>query len=133
MTGDVSAQSKTTWPIPKFSFQVKWNNTVMSFRELLGLDVAALPIEYRHGDNTASPMIKMPGLVKYSSVTMKYGNIKSDNNFLDWLNQIKIDATKRVPMTINLLDESGEITMTWTLANAWSTKITDNVRYFSHI
>ncbi|MBI3716473.1 MAG: phage tail protein [Betaproteobacteria bacterium] len=124
MADDGSAQSKTVWPIPKFSFQVKWDATVMSFQEVSGLGVESTPIEYRHGDSPAFSVIKMPGIKKYGNVTMKKGVFKSDNKFWDWFNQIKMNTIKRVPVIISLLDEAGKPTMVWTLANAWPTKIT---------
>jgi phage tail-like protein len=124
MADDGSAQSKTVWPIPKFSFQVKWDANVMSFQEVSGLSIETTPIEYRHGDSPAFSTIKMPGIKKYGNVTMKKGVFKSDNKFWDWFNQIKMNTIKRVPVIISLLDEAGKPTMVWTLANAWPTKIT---------
>lgn len=124
MADDGSAQSKTVWPLPKFHFQVKWDSNVMSFQEVSGLDVQSEEIKYRHGDSKDFSVIKMPGLKKVGNVTMKKGIFKADNKFWDWFNQIKMNTIKRVPVTIMLLDETGAATMTWTLANAWPTKIT---------
>lgn len=124
MADDGSKQSTTVWPMPKFHFQVKWDKEVMSFQEVSGLDIEAQPIEYRHGDSPEFSTIKMPGIKKFGNVTMKKGVFKSDNKFWVWFNQIKMNVIKRVPVTIILLDEAGGTTMTWTLANAWPTKIT---------
>lgn len=114
----------TTWPLPKFRFEVKWDGEVMSFQEVSGLDVEAQPIAYRAGDSATFSAIKMPGLKKYSNVTMKKGVFKSDTKFWDWFNAIKMNTVKRVPVTISLLDEAGTPSMVWTLTNAWPTKIT---------
>jgi phage tail-like protein len=124
MADDGSAQSTSVWPIPKFRFEVKWDSAVMSFQEVSGLDVEAQPIEYRAGDSATFSVVKMPGIKKYSNVTMKKGVFKSDNKFWDWFNQIKMNTIKRVPVTISLLDQDGKPTMVWTLTNAWPTKIT---------
>lgn len=124
MADDGSAQSATVWPLPKFHFQVKWDANVMSFQEVSGLDVQSEEIKYRHGDSKDFSVIKMPGLKKVGNVTMKKGIFKADNKFWDWFNQIKMNTIKRVPVTISLLDEQGNPTMVWTLANAWPTKIT---------
>lgn len=123
MADDGSAQSTTDWPIPKFRFEVKWDSNVMSFQEVSGLDIEAQPIEYRHGDSPSFSSIKMPGLKKFSDVTMKKGVMKSDNKFWDWFNEIKMNTIKRIPVTISLLDEEGSPTMVWTLANAFPLKI----------
>lgn len=124
MADDGSKQSTTTWPLPKFYFQVTWDTTVMSFQEVSGLDVEARPIEYRAGNSPAFAPIKMPGLKRTGNVTLKKGVFKADTKFWDWFNQIKMNTIKRLPVTICLLDETGKPTMTWTLANAWPTKIT---------
>jgi phage tail-like protein len=123
MADDGSAQSQTVWPLPKFYFEVKWDANKMSFQEVSGLDIQSEEIKYRHGDNPVFSPIKMPGLKKFGNVTMKKGVFKGDNKFWDWLNQIKMNTIKRVPVTISLLDEAGKPTMVWTLANAWPTKI----------
>ena len=65
----------------------------------------------------------MPGLIKYSNVTMKKGIFKGDNKFWEWFNQIKMNTIKRIDITISLLDETDAPAMTWTLKNAWPTKI----------
>ena len=96
----------------------------MSFQEISGLDIDAKPIEYREGDSKTFSVTKMPGLRKYSDVTMKKGVCKADNTFWDWCNKCKMNMIERKPVTISLLDEAGSPTMVWTLANAWPTKIT---------
>jgi phage tail-like protein len=124
MADDSSKQSGAAWPTPKFHFEVKWDDKVMSFQEVSGLDVEAQTIEYRHGDSKVFSTIKMPGIKKFSNITMKKGVYANDNKFSDWLSQIKLNTVKRTTMTISLLDQEGKPTMVWTLINAWPTKIT---------
>ena len=81
MADDGSAQSTAVWPLPKFHFEVKWNDAVMSFQEVSGLDVEAQPIEYRQGDSPIFSTIKMPGIKKSGNVTMKKGIFTKDNKF----------------------------------------------------
>lgn len=124
MADDGSKQSTAVWPLPKFRFEVKWDDAVLSFEEVTGLSIEAQPIEYRAGDSKAFSTVKMPGLKKYGNVTMKKGVFKSDNKFWKWFSQIKMNTIKRLPITISLLDEEGSPTMVWKLTNAWPTKIT---------
>jgi phage tail-like protein len=124
MPDDGSRQAASMWPLPKFHFEVRWGTAVLSFQEVSGLDVEAQPIEYRHGDSAVFSTLKMPGLKKFGNVTLKKGSIRSDNQFWDWFNQIKMNTIRRVPVTISLLDEQGKPTMVWTLSKAWPTKIT---------
>jgi phage tail-like protein len=123
MADDGSAQSASIWPMPKFYFKVMIDMFEISFQEVSGLDVEAQAIEYRHGNTPEFSVIKMPGINKTSNVTMKKGVFQSDNKFWDWYNQIKMNTIKKVPVTISLLDEAGNPTMTWKLINAWPTKI----------
>ncbi len=113
------------WPLPKFYFSVDWGSTTnIPFQEVSGLEIEAQPIEYRHGNSPVFSTINMPGIIKNSQVTMKKGVFVNDNAFWDWYNKIKMNTIERQNVVIKLLDESGSPTMTWTLNNAWPTKIT---------
>ncbi len=117
------AQDKV-WPLPKFYFQVKIADQEVAFQEVSGLDIEAQVIEYRHGNSKEFSTIKMPGIKKSSNVTLKKGVFKGDNTFWDWFNKIKMNTIERKEVVISLLDQEGAPTMTWTLKNAWPTKIT---------
>ncbi|WP_340065874.1 phage tail protein [Ascidiimonas aurantiaca] len=114
------------WPLPKFYFKVNLGSqdSTVSFQEVSGLETETQAIEYRHGDSKQFSTIKMPGIAKTGNVTLKKGIFVKDNNFWKWYNNIKMNTIKRETVTIQLLDEKGSPTMTWTLANAWPTKIT---------
>jgi conserved hypothetical phage tail region protein len=87
------------------------------------LDAQSEEIKYRVGNSKVYSVVKMPGLIKYSNVTMKKGIFKDDNKFYDWFSQVKQNTIKRTDITISLLDETDTPTMVWTLKNAWPTKI----------
>ena len=57
------------------------------------------------------------------NVTMKRGIFVKDNTFWAWYSQITMNTIKRIGVVVQLLDEKGAPTMTWTLTNAWPTKI----------
>lgn len=114
----------SNWPLPKFYFSVDWGSTTdIPFQEVSGLEIEAQPIEYRHGNSPVFSTINMPGIIKNSQVTMKKGVFVNDNSFWDWYNKIKMNTIERQNVVIKLLDEAGAPTMTWTLNNAWPTKI----------
>lgn len=112
------------WPLPKFYFMVKIADQEVPFQEVSGLDIEAQVIEYRHGNSPEFSNIKMPGIKRSSNVTLKKGVFKGDNSFWDWFNRIKLNTIERKTVVISLLDEKGEPAMTWTLKNAWPTRIT---------
>lgn len=123
MADDGSAQSSSVWPLPKFHFQVKWDDTEVAFQEVAGLDIEVEPLEYRAGNNPVFSKVKMPGMVKTSNITMKKGVFKGDNSLFDWFSEIKMNVIKRKTMTISLLDEAGAPTMVWSAQNAFPIKI----------
>lgn len=125
MASNGSTQNNV-WPLPKFYFKVKLGSqdSTVSFQEVSGLETETQSIEYRHGDSKQFSTIKMPGIAKTGNVTLKKGIFVKDNNFFKWYNAIKMNTIKRETVVIQLLDEKGSPTMTWTLANAWPTKIT---------
>lgn len=125
MSNDGSAQD-AVWPMPEFRFDVDLGDELKSiaFQEVSGLDIETQSIEYRSGDSKQFSAIKMPGIAKYGNVTMKRGVFVNDNKFWDWHAEISMNTIKRRTVVIRLLDEAGNVTMTWTLENAWPTKIT---------
>jgi phage tail-like protein len=124
MADDGSAQSAATWPLVKFSFQVKWDDAEFIFQEVTGLSSETQVIEYRGGSSPVYSTVKMPGIQKFGNVTLKKGMFKGDKNLWDKYNLIKMNTYKRATITISLLDEAQGVAMSWTLANAFPTKIT---------
>lgn len=114
------------WPMPKFYFRASFNYFTIDFSEVSGLDNEAQAIEYRHSGSKLFSTIKMPGLQKFSNVTLKRGSVAQKTAFLDWFNKSKTETGQlyRENVDIQLMDENGQPTMTWTLNNAWPTKIT---------
>jgi phage tail-like protein len=124
MADDGSAQG-TTWPLPKFYFNIDLGDgKTQGFSEITGLESDIKPIEYRHGDSPVFSPIKMPGLRSVGNVTLKKGVFTKDSIFWDWFNQSQLNIIKRRTVVINLLDEKASPKMTWTLTNAWPTKVT---------
>ncbi len=114
----------SNWPLPKFYFSVDWGDQKnIAFQEVSGLETETQIIEYRHSNSKTFSTLKMPGIAKFGNVTMKKGTFVNDNTFWTWYNQIKMNTIKRITVTIKLLDETGKVTMMWTLNNAWPCKI----------
>ncbi|WP_341366039.1 phage tail protein [Yoonia sp. BS5-3] len=123
MAEDGSAQSASIWPLPKFHFQVKWDDTELAFQEVSGLDIETEPLEYRAGNNPVFSTSKMPGMIKSGNITMKKGVFAKDNAIFDWFNEIKMNTITRKALTISLLDEAQAPTMVWKVQNAFPVKV----------
>ncbi len=96
------------YPIPKFHFQVEWGGAKIGFTEVTGLEVSTDVIEYRDGASPEYHKIKMPGMQKFSNVTLKRGTFKGDNDFYDWWNTVALNTIQRRNVTISLLNENHE-------------------------
>jgi phage tail-like protein len=66
----------------------------------------------------------MPGIQKFSNITLKKGIFKGDKALWEKYGGIKMNIYKRSTIVISLLDESQGIAMSWTLKNAFPSKIT---------
>ncbi|MGZ8538503.1 MAG: phage tail protein [Flavisolibacter sp.] len=114
----------TIYPLPKFHFQVKWDpGTRIGFTEVTGLDNQVEAIEYREGSSKDYSKIKMPGLHKFSNLTLKRGQVAKDSEFFDWINEINLNKVVRRDIIISLLDEKHEPVMTWKALNAFPIKV----------
>ncbi len=113
----------TEYPLVKFHFQVDWSGTKIAFTEVSGLDVETELIEYREGSSPEYSKIKMPGMQKFSNVTLKRGTFKGDNEFYAWWNTVKLNTIERRDITISLLSEEHEPVVTWKVKNAWPVKV----------
>lgn len=123
MADDGSAQS-AIWPLPKFYFNIDLGDgKKQGFSEISGLESDIKPIEYRHSDSKVFSTLKMPGLRSVGNVTLKKGVFTQDSVFWKWYDESQLNIIKRRTVVISLLDEKATPKMTWTLTNAWPTKM----------
>ena len=117
-------------PYSNFNFIVEIDGTeIAAFSEVSGLDSENTPIEYREGADATNAVRQLPGIEKYTNVQLKRG-ISGSLALWDWRKEVR-DGLGAFPpavnVTIKLLDEThdrGSPAMTWTLTNAWPTKLT---------
>jgi len=112
-----------TYPLPKFHFLVQWGGTRIGFTEVTGLDMQAEAIWYREGSSPEYSKIKMPGLHKFSNITLKRGTIEGDSDFYAWINSINLTTVQRRDVVISLLNETHAPVMTWKAKNAFPVKL----------
>jgi phage tail-like protein len=111
------------YPLVKFYFQVDWGGTQIGFQEVSGLDIEVEPIEYRQGASPDFTKIKMPGMTKFSNITLKRGSFSGDNEYFDWFNSIQLNTVERRTITISLLNEEGTPAITWKINKAFPIKV----------
>ena len=113
----------SNYPLPVFHFQVQWGGTRIGFSEVTGLTQENQVIEYREGSSPVFSSTKMPGLHKFSNITLKRGVIPGDNEFFSWLNTIRMNNVERRDLVISLLNEEHSPVMSWIARNAFPVKI----------
>jgi phage tail-like protein len=124
-----------SYPIAKFRFKVKWEGlskeNEIGFTEVTGLDYQIDVIEYRDGTDPNLSKRKMPGMRKFSNVTLKRGVFKGLRDFYDWIDGGDAASDKSVvkrkdyrrTVTITLMDEAATEVVSWTLQNAIPIKV----------
>jgi phage tail-like protein len=112
-----------TYPLPKFHFQVEWAGKRIGFTEVTGLDIQTEVIEYREGSSWEYSKVKMPGMQKYSNITLKRGTIQGDSDFFNWMNATTLTIADRRDITISLLNETHQAVMAWTAKNSFPVKV----------
>jgi phage tail-like protein len=79
-------------------------------------------IEYREGGDRVNSARKLPGLAKYSNVTLKRG-ITGRTDLFEWWKSARDGQVQRRDVTITLLDEQRQAVWRWHLRDAWPVKI----------
>jgi len=113
----------TVYPLPTFHFSVAWGRERVGFSEVSGLTQENQAIEYRDGAFREFSSIKMPGIRKFSNITLKRGIAKADNDFFKWMSTVKLNTVERRDLTISLLNENHDPVMVWTVHNAFPVKL----------
>lgn len=114
-------------PLSQYHFQVQWGGARLAFQEISGLDIEIETLHYREGSSPADSERKMPGLRKFSNITLKRGLVQGDNDFFNWINTKRIGTIERRDLTIALLDEQHQPAIVWKVKNAFPVKYTGPV------
>lgn len=94
-----------------------------SFSEVSGFDATMDVVEYRAGDDPAITPTKLPGLIKYGNITLKWGSSETMVLY-DWLIDITEGTIEKKTVTLTALDEEGNPAASWRCINAWPVKYT---------
>jgi phage tail-like protein len=92
--------------------------TASAFSEVSGLEASIDVIDYRTGDSAENTPQKLPGLNRYSHVTLKRG-FTSDISLWNWINSALTGSVVRATVQITLRDQADNPVWIWQLKNAW--------------
>ncbi len=118
------ANARPEDPYRQFRYRVEIKDiTEAQFSDATVSDSSQDPIEYRVG-NELITVRKLPGLIKYGDLTLKWGTTDNMDMWSKWRNKVETGDMKsaRVGMAIVLIDEGGADTARWEFVNAWPSK-----------
>jgi phage tail-like protein len=100
--------------------------TTSAFSEVSGLEVSIEVVEYRQGNSAGLAEQKLPGLHRYSNLTLKRG-FTADLSLWNWFNGIVNGNLVRKEIGIILLDAAENPVLSWRVHNAWPSRWTGPV------
>lgn len=110
-------------PFRSFNFQLEIDGIPRgAFSECSGLTAEGDAVDYREGTDMQPNVRKLPGLRKYSNITLKRGYTQ-DTSLWSWYQNIANGVSDRRNVTIILLNEERQPVLRWHAENSWINKI----------
>jgi phage tail-like protein len=109
-------------PYRNYSFLVEIDGiTQAGFSECSGFGSSVDPIEYREGNETMT-VRKLPGMTKYTDITLKWG-LTDSRELFDWYTDITKGKIQRKNGSIVVMDTDGTTEkVRWNFHDGWPTK-----------
>jgi phage tail-like protein len=89
-----------------------------AFSEVCGLEASIDIVEYRSGNSPEIHAEKLPGLRKYTNITLKRG-FTSDTSLWNWFKSVTNGNESRTTVKITLRDQADNPVLVWQLTDAW--------------
>ncbi len=110
-------------PYRTFNFQLEIDGIPLgAFSEVSGLTAEGDAVDYREGTDVQQNVRKLPGLRKFTNITLKRGYTQ-DKSLWRWYGNIMNGQQDRRDVTIVLLNESRQPVLRWHAESAWVNKI----------
>jgi phage tail-like protein len=92
-----------------------------AFMEVSGLEASIEVVDYRSGDAKQTSVQKLPGLHKFTNITLKRGLVQ-DLSLWNWMQNGINGNLQRASISIILFDQARNPVWRWNLTNAWPCK-----------
>jgi phage tail-like protein len=120
-------------PYRNFKFQVRWDNRIVAgVSKVSALKRSSKVVEFREGGDPSTSR-KLPGRTEYEAITLEAG-LTHDLSFVRWANKVwnfgaglgkeSSLADFRKDVTINFLNEAGQIAMVFNIYRCWVSELT---------
>ncbi|RLA26181.1 MAG: phage tail protein [Gammaproteobacteria bacterium] len=120
---------KASYPIPVYNYRVEIGSDAVAFSEVSGLNIAYETYTYKESpveSGSAGPRVfNMPSQAQATTITLKKGVVPnvSVTTLYDWIRGIQTNQIEKKDIRISLCNESGEPLITWSVNNAFPTKL----------
>ena len=120
---------KQDYPLPVYNYKVNIDKDTIAFSEVSGLNIAYEKFTYKESSTESGKashrVFNMPSQSTQTTLTLKKGLVppKSQAAFYDWINSIAINQVTKKDIVVSLCDEAGNARVSWTVINAFPTKL----------
>jgi phage tail-like protein len=109
-------------PFANYNFMVEIENIAKAaFSEVSGLAVEVEVLDYREGNDPSAAVRKLPGMRKFSNITLKRG-YTPDLSLWNWMKSILDGQALRSNVSITLLNNQRQEVARWHVREAWPCK-----------
>ncbi len=120
---------KDQYPLPVYNYTVEIGGVAVAFSEVSGLSLSYETTTYKEsptdGGAPGPRVMRMPAQAGDVTVTLKKGVVrgKSVSALYEWIKTIAINQVEKKDIAVRLCNEMGEAAITWTVHNAFPTKL----------
>ena len=108
--------------INRYHFKVEWGGNSLNFIEVSGLEINIDVTTTRNGSSPENSEMKIPGITRYSDITLKRNIIQGDHQFYEWIKTNNFGVVEKRDISIHLLDQKHQPILTWKVRNAFPSK-----------
>ncbi len=113
---------KSVYPLPAYNFKVRLGAETYSFSKVSGLNIRFDTITYRHGLSWLEGETHLPGIQQPVNIVLERGVVAHNSVLLEWIQSIKLGSVVKQDVYIDLCDEKGEPSVSWSIRNAFPTQ-----------
>lgn len=120
---------KNQYPLPVYNYKVEVGAEAIAFSEVSGLGLGFETTTYKESpteSGTPGPRVmRMPAQGTDVSLTLKKGLVrgKSVAALYNWISTTQTNQIQKQDIAIRLCDEAGDPVISWTVINAFPTKL----------
>ncbi|MGY2960141.1 phage tail-like protein [Pseudomonas sp. TE36184] len=123
MSAEKQATIAEIYPLVSHRFKVKLGKGKLEgrFSSVSGLEEGVEVVKYQDG---LGGRYQQPGQSGFPTVTLKRGIVPKQGELYEWMSSVVFGQYDKQDVEISLLDAKDNVKLTWTLENAFPTKLT---------